>query len=94
MSTDCPSCEAGKAYMTPDEIQASVAAQLELEPFNRVSEAVQKQRQAICSTCPLAKAGTCTACGCFIDFRTALANKACPEHKWDTGIAVPLTQAN
>lgn len=51
----------------------------------KVGEDIQKERMAICLTCPrLIKATRqCKECGCFMDAKTRLFDSECPLGKWD-----------
>ena len=35
--------------------------------------------------CSYLNAGTCTACGCFVELRAALRTGHCPYRKWESG---------
>lgn len=46
---------------------------------------VATQRQATCNECPAKsdKWNQCTACGCFLVFKTKLATAECPLEAWE-----------
>ena len=49
------------------------------------SPEIREKRVAICMDCPFLKKGIvfrCTACGCPIRSKTALASSECPKGKW------------
>lgn len=49
---------------------------------DRVSEAVYEERLAVCKSCDLLNAGTCGACGCYVELRAVAENGRCPYKKW------------
>ena len=56
-----------------------------MESGERAGEDVRKDRLKACRMCSYLNAGTCTACGCFVELRAALRTGRCPYHKWDAG---------
>lgn len=50
----------------------------------RSEESLQKERMAICESCPffISLTRQCKKCGCFMDAKTKLADATCPENKW------------
>ncbi|WP_446449503.1 DUF6171 family protein [Tuanshanicoccus lijuaniae] len=51
--------------------------------INLVDDKEWKRRQRICKHCPFRQEHTCTVCGCFYRFRTALSTKHCPKNYWE-----------
>ena len=49
---------------------------------DQVSEAEYERRLAICKECDLLNAGTCGACGCYVELRAAAVIGHCPYKKW------------
>lgn len=76
----CVECERIEAVQHLD-VAALIAEQLSLEP-KIVPAEIQEKRQEICKTCPFVANHTCTKCGCFYQFRSALPQKACPAGFW------------
>ena len=76
----CFGCETKEELMKIDVSQL-IEDQLALE-LDRVSDEVWLQRQQICLNCPFRNQETCSKCGCFYQFRTALNHKRCPVGKW------------
>lgn len=76
----CKDCERQAAFLATD-IEALVNEQLALE-INLVSENEWRKRQLICESCPYRQEHTCSVCGCFYKFRTALSTKHCPMNYW------------
>ena len=50
----------------------------------RIEVEAQKERMAICQTCPFFVKGTqqCKKCGCVMPLKTKLADAFCPIGKW------------
>lgn len=76
----CPGCSV-KEVLSEDDIDLLIQEQLALE-FNLVSDVEWEKRQEICRKCPFNVGATCSQCGCYFKFRTALAVKHCPIKKW------------
>ena len=53
-----------------------------IKEFDRVSEEKYKERLSICRECDLLNAGTCGACGCYVELRAAAKAGKCPRKKW------------
>ena len=49
---------------------------------DRVTEEEYERRLAICRTCDKLLAGTCGACGCYVELRAAAKVSRCPRKKW------------
>ena len=51
---------------------------------DQVSESEYERRLNVCKTCDLLNAGTCGACGCYVELRAVKRNSACPHEnpKW------------
>jgi hypothetical protein len=51
----------------------------------RTEDAMQKERMAICRSCPdlIKVTEQCKHCGCFMELKTKLADAYCPLGKWD-----------
>ena len=41
-----------------------------------------ERRLAICQQCDKLNAGTCAACGCYVELRAASTVSHCPHKKW------------
>lgn len=48
----------------------------------RVSEEKYEARLAVCKQCDLLNAGTCNACGCYVELRALGEKSHCPHKKW------------
>ncbi len=49
---------------------------------DRVDASGYEKRLAICKKCDRLNAGTCGACGCYVELRAAAAAGHCPYKKW------------
>lgn len=47
-----------------------------------VGEAEYEARLSICKNCDFLNAGTCGACGCYVELRAAAKTGKCPYKKW------------
>ncbi len=53
-----------------------------IKKADRVQEEEYERRLAICKGCGLLNAGTCGACGCYVELRAAAKAGRCPYKKW------------
>lgn len=44
----------------------------------KVTSALYDRRLSLCKTCDYLISGMCLKCGCYVELRAALKNKACP----------------
>lgn len=49
---------------------------------DRVEESVYEKRLSCCKDCELLNAGTCGACGCYVELRATAKTGRCPKKKW------------
>lgn len=77
----CKGCERQEQLLNTD-IDQLIEQQLSLE-INLINENDWKKRQLICEKCPFRNEHTCTKCGCFYKFRSALSTKECPMKYWE-----------
>lgn len=49
---------------------------------DRVSEDVYETRLSVCKECDRLNAGTCNACGCYVELRALTPVSHCPYKKW------------
>lgn len=54
----------------------------DLSDEERASEPVRKDRLAVCKACDRLLEGMCTACGCYVELRTAIIEQSCPYERW------------
>ena len=53
-----------------------------IKPSDRVPEEEYERRLAICKECELLTAGTCAACGCYVELRAYMKAGKCPHKNW------------
>ena len=51
---------------------------------DRVSEEIYESRLSVCKECEKLNAGTCNACGCYVELRALSPMSRCPYRKWTT----------
>lgn len=49
---------------------------------DRVSEDIYEKRLSVCKECDRLNAGTCAACGCYVELRALSPVSKCPYHSW------------
>ena len=49
---------------------------------DRVGDEVYEQRLSVCKECDMLNAGTCNACGCYVELRALASVSSCPYKKW------------
>lgn len=49
---------------------------------DRVKESVYEERLKICKSCDRLNAGTCLACGCYVELRALSPVSKCPHKLW------------
>ena len=49
---------------------------------DRVSEDIYEKRLSVCKECDRLNAGTCAACGCYVELRALTPVSHCPYKKW------------
>lgn len=60
-------------------IQTYIAA---IKKEDRVSNDVYETRLSVCKECDRLNAGTCNACGCYVELRALTPVSHCPYKKW------------
>jgi hypothetical protein len=55
---------------------------LAIREIDRADDLVYEKRLAVCKECELLNAGTCGACGCYVELRAAVRQSRCPHKKW------------
>lgn len=53
-----------------------------IKEHDRAEEEVYEKRLQICKECELLNAGTCGACGCYVELRALAKTGKCPHKKW------------
>ena len=49
---------------------------------DKVSEVIYENRLTVCKNCEKLNDGTCSACGCYVEFRALAKVSGCPHKKW------------
>lgn len=65
------------------QIEKYIAAVKQTE---RVPAEEYEKRLAICKACDLLNAGTCGACGCYVELRAISVLGRCPHKKWTASV--------
>ena len=68
--------------MAEDDIRQIEKYKEAIKKEDRVEEAVYEERLAVCKECNLLNAGTCGACGCYVELRAVARVGRCPHKKW------------
>ncbi len=53
-----------------------------IKKSDRVSDEEYERRLMLCKQCDLLNAGTCGACGCYVELRAVAKVGKCPHKKW------------
>jgi len=53
-----------------------------MDSKSRTADDKYEERLSICKQCDYLEAGTCLACGCYVELRAATKISACPYKKW------------
>lgn len=53
-----------------------------MDAKSRTSDKEYEERLGKCKQCDYLEAGTCLACGCYVELRAATKVSACPYKKW------------
>lgn len=48
----------------------------------KTAKEIYEGRLAVCKECDYLEAGTCQACGCYVELRAAVKKNKCPYKKW------------
>lgn len=73
-----PPCRCLLSQTNPDLAQIVADYVNALPDDAKVSEAVYRQRLAMCESCPRLADGMCLDCGCYVEARAAKAGLRCP----------------
>lgn len=53
-----------------------------LDPDVKAAQKLYDSRLGVCRECDYLEAGTCQACGCYVELRAAVKKNKCPYKKW------------
>lgn len=56
---------------------------VQLDADVKTAQQVYEKRLAACKQCDYLEAGTCLACGCYVELRAAVKKNRCPYHRWE-----------
>lgn len=48
----------------------------------KTAQKIYEDRLSLCKQCDYLEAGTCLACGCYVELRAAVKKNKCPYKKW------------
>lgn len=48
----------------------------------KTAQQIYDDRLSVCKQCDYLEAGTCLACGCYVELRAAVKKNKCPYKKW------------
>lgn len=75
----CKKCLLLESY-SEESVAASLRQYIErIEPDDKVSDAVYRERLAICRSCDRLSYGMCRICGCYVEMRAAMKKNVCPQ---------------
>ncbi|HBR04195.1 MAG TPA: hypothetical protein DD722_00315 [Lachnospiraceae bacterium] len=67
----------------PKAYRETIEAYINRAPDKRrVSDEEYDRRLDICKECELLNAGTCFACGCYVELKAVYKDGHCPKKKW------------
>lgn len=67
-----------KAYM--DKLYRYIEL---LDSDVKTADGIYQKRLAACRQCDYLEAGTCLACGCYVELRAAVKKNKCPYKRWE-----------
>lgn len=53
-----------------------------IRPEDSADSGCYEKRLSVCKECERLNAGTCLACGCYVELRAAAKNGRCPHKRW------------
>ena len=56
---------------------------VQLDPDVKTAQQVYEKRLGVCKACDYLEAGTCLACGCYVELRAAVKKNRCPYRHWE-----------
>ena len=74
------------SYISEEEFYTSLRSYVQnISPDVRASEEEYEQRLELCRRCSYHINGICGKCGCFVEMRAVVRNRACPDipPKWE-----------
>ena len=80
MANDCKMCLLRE--MAEEDVLKIEKYKEAIKQQDRVSEEKYEERLHICKQCEKLNAGTCNACGCYVELRAFGIQGTCPYKKW------------
>ena len=80
MSNDCKMCLLRE--MAGEDIKKIEKYKEAIKQEDRVNEEKYESRLSSCKQCEKLNAGTCNACGCYVEIRALSIQGTCPYKKW------------
>ena len=56
---------------------------VQLDPDVKTAQQVYEKGLEVCKACDYLEAGTCLACGCYVELRAAVKKNRCPYRHWE-----------
>ena len=56
---------------------------VQLDPDVKTAQQVYEKQLELCKACDYLEAGTCLACGCYVELRAAVKKNRCPYRRWE-----------
>ncbi len=53
-----------------------------IKPADRAAPDIYEERLGVCKQCDRLNAGTCNACGCYVELRALYKDGRCPYKQW------------
>ena len=80
MTQICKKCLLREMAEADQEMIKKYKAAIKME--DQVEREEYERRLAVCTACELLNAGTCNACGCYVELRAASQISHCPHKNW------------
>jgi len=80
MKNECKRCLLRE--MAQEDIEKIEKYKEAIKDEDRVSEGIYEERLNVCKLCEKLNAGTCNACGCYVELRALGSSSRCPHKKW------------
>lgn len=80
MANDCKMCLLRE--IAGEDIKKIEKYKEAIRPEDRVSEEKYEERLMMCKKCDNLNAGTCYACGCYVELRALGLSSRCPHKLW------------
>ena len=68
--------------MAADDLKKIEKYKEAIKPSDRAGDAEYERRLSLCKGCDRLNAGTCNACGCYVELRAFMKESECPYKIW------------